>query len=119
MIEISLNNVKKSFGFKNILDGLNIEIKTGDRVSIIGENGCGKTTVLDIINSIESIDSGSLAIRKGAKIGYLNQQPENKYNNNIFENIKHIDEYDNEFWLARELQKVLEYKDWRNFQKSN
>ena len=42
---------------------------------------------------------------------------ENKYNNNIFENIKHIDEYDNEFWLARELQKVLEYKDWRNFQK--
>lgn len=43
---------------------------------------------------------------------------ENKYNN-IFESIKHIDEYDNEFWLARELQKVLEYKDWRNFQKSN
>ncbi|MDD6479810.1 MAG: hypothetical protein PUF22_00810 [Clostridium sp.] len=42
---------------------------------------------------------------------------ENKYNNNIFEIIKHIDEYDNEFWLARELQKVLEYKDWRNFQK--
>lgn len=42
---------------------------------------------------------------------------ENKYNNNIFENIKHVDEYDNEFWLARELQKVLEYKDWRNFQK--
>lgn len=42
---------------------------------------------------------------------------ENKYNNNIFEIIKHIDEYDNEFWLAHELQKVLEYKDWRNFQK--
>ena len=41
---------------------------------------------------------------------------ENKYNN-IFESIKHIDEYDNEFWIARELQKVLEYKDWRNFQK--
>ena len=87
MIEISLNNVKKSFGFKNILDGLNIEIKTGDRVSIIGENGCGKTTVLDIINSIESIDSGSLAIRKGAKIGYLNQQPENKYNNKVVKDI--------------------------------
>ena len=81
MIEISLNNIKKSFGFKNILDGLNIEIKTGDRVSIIGENGCGKTTVLNIINSIENIDSGTIAIRRGAKIGYLNQQPENIYNN--------------------------------------
>ena len=40
-----------------------------------------------------------------------------KYTNNIFENIKNIDDYGNEFWFARELQKVLEYKDWRNFQK--
>ena len=36
---------------------------------------------------------------------------------NIFENIKHIDEYGNEYWYARELSKVLEYKDWRNFLK--
>ena len=42
---------------------------------------------------------------------------ENEYTNSIFESIKHIDEYENEFWYARELQKVLEYKDWRNFQK--
>ena len=40
-----------------------------------------------------------------------------KYNNSVFEDIKHIDEYGNEFWYARELQKVLEYKDWRNFKK--
>ena len=46
MTEISLTNVTKTFGFKNILNGLNIEIKTGDRISIIGENGCGKTTIL-------------------------------------------------------------------------
>lgn len=83
MIEISLNNIRKTFGFKNILDGLNIEIKTGDRVSIIGDNGCGKTTILNIINYQESIDSGSVAIRRGAKIGYLPQQPENIYNNKI------------------------------------
>ncbi len=42
---------------------------------------------------------------------------ENKYTNSIFENIKHTDEQGNEFWYARELQKTLEYKDWRNFQK--
>lgn len=40
-----------------------------------------------------------------------------KYNEIIFENIKHIDEYGNEFWYARELSKALEYKDWRNFLK--
>ncbi len=39
-----------------------------------------------------------------------------KYNISVFENIKHIDENGNEFWYARELQKALEYKDWRNFQ---
>lgn len=40
-----------------------------------------------------------------------------KYSENIFESIKHIDQNGNEFWYARELSKVLEYRDWRNFQK--
>ena len=38
-----------------------------------------------------------------------------KYSNKTFEDIKRIDEYGNEFWYARELQKVLEYKEWKNF----
>lgn len=40
-----------------------------------------------------------------------------KYTEKLFEEIKHIDKNGNEYWLARELQKVLEYKDWRNFNK--
>ena len=40
-----------------------------------------------------------------------------KYTNNTFESIKHVDEYGNEYWYARELSKVLEYSDWRNFLK--
>lgn len=40
-----------------------------------------------------------------------------KYNKNIFESIKHINEYGDEFWFARELQEVLSYKEWRNFYK--
>lgn len=39
------------------------------------------------------------------------------YNNKIFDSIKHIDENGNEYWEARKLQKVLEYKEWRNFKK--
>ena len=99
MTEISLSNIKKSFGFKNILDGLSIEIKTGDKLSIIGENGCGKTTILNIISSIENIDSGSISIRKGARIGYLSQQPENNYNNKtvkeiLYDSFKDILDYE-------------------------
>ncbi len=44
------------------------------------------------------------------------KQLEDNNNNKTFEDIKHIDEYGNEYWLARELQKVLEYKEWRNFE---
>ena len=40
-----------------------------------------------------------------------------KYSENIFESIKHIDQNGNEYWYARELSKVLKYRDWRNFQK--
>ena len=39
----------------------------------------------------------------------------NKYTSKTFEDIKHIDEYGGEYWFARDLQKVLEYKEWRNF----
>ena len=38
-----------------------------------------------------------------------------EYNDKIFESIKHIDEYGNEYWCARELQKILGYKEWRYF----
>lgn len=48
----------------------------------------------------------------------MNQiQKHNKYSDKTFEDIKHIDEYGNEFWFARELQVALEYKEWRNFEK--
>ena len=42
MIEIELNNVKKNYGLKNVLDGVSFEVKTGERVSLIGENGSRK-----------------------------------------------------------------------------
>ena len=41
----------------------------------------------------------------------------NEYTDNTFENIKHIDKDGNEYWYARELSTVLEYRDWRNFLK--
>ena len=76
MIEISLSNIKKSFGFKNVLNGISFEIKVGEKVSLIGANGSGKSTILNIISGLENPDSGLLSIRKGSNIGYLTQQPE-------------------------------------------
>lgn len=46
----------------------------------------------------------------------LTHEEENNYTESLFESIKHINEYEQEFWYARELSKVLEYKDFRNFE---
>lgn len=73
MIEIELNNIKKDYGLKNVLDGVSFEIKTGERIALIGDNGSGKSTILKIISGEEKADSGKVNIRKEAEIGYLKQ----------------------------------------------
>lgn len=75
MIEISLNKINKSYGFNSVLNNLSFDVKTNERVALIGSNGCGKTTTLKIIMGIESYDSGNISIRKESKIGYLTQMP--------------------------------------------
>lgn len=81
MLEISLSKIEKSFGFNKVLDKFNMDIKTSERVALIGPNGCGKSTVLKIINNLETIDSGSISIRKNATIGYLSQIPDLRKDN--------------------------------------
>lgn len=95
MIEIELNNIKKSYGLKNVLNGFNMEITTGERVAIVGQNGSGKSTILKVIAGEESIDDGKVNIRKGSTIGMLNQIYEKKYDNPtvkefLFESFKDI-----------------------------
>ena len=64
MIEIELNNVKKNFGLKNVLDGVSFEVKTGERISLIGENGSGKSTILKIISGDEKQDARKCKYKK-------------------------------------------------------
>ena len=88
MIEISLNKIVKTFGFnKTVLDNLSLEFKTGEIITLIGENGCGKSTILNIISGIEKVDSGSLSIRKGATIGYLKQIPDERNNDDTVKDV--------------------------------
>ena len=73
MIEIELNNIIKNYGLKNVLNGMNLTLKTGERAVIIGCNGAGKSTVLKIIMKQENISAGTINIRKNATIGMLKQ----------------------------------------------
>ena len=78
MLEIVLNKVNKNFGNKQLLKNVSFEIKTNERVALIGQNGCGKTTILKMIAKEENISSGDIFIRKDAKVGILTQQPDPK-----------------------------------------
>ena len=73
MIEIELNNIIKNYGLKNVLNGMNLTLKTGERAAIIDCNGAGKSTVLKIIMKQENISAGTINIRKNATIGILRQ----------------------------------------------
>ena len=75
MTELSLNNIEKTFGFKKILNGFDLELKTGERVALIGPNGSGKTTIFNMITGDEIPTAGQISIRKGATVGFLSQMP--------------------------------------------
>ena len=81
MIDINLNKVNKSYGFDKILNNIDLTIKKGEKVALIGPNGTGKSTILKLICKEENVTSGEISIRKGVNIGYLSQIPINKDTN--------------------------------------
>ena len=76
MIICSGNNITKNFAGSQLFTNIAFQIQEGSRTGLVGSNGCGKTTLLNIISKKEHIDSGQLAIRNGAKVGYVQQIPE-------------------------------------------
>lgn len=75
MLEINLSKAVKSYGFNKVLDEFDFDVTTGERVALIGPNGCGKTTLFKLIAGIEKASSGTVATRKEATIGLLTQTP--------------------------------------------
>lgn len=73
MIECSINNLTKYYGANKIFENISFELKTGDRVGLIGQNGCGKTTLMKILMGAEDYHEGNISYRSGARLGYLDQ----------------------------------------------
>lgn len=71
----TIQNISKMLGGNTIFEGLSLEIKTGDRLAIVGRNGTGKTTLLKLLAGNEIPDKGSIHFKKGTSIGYLAQIP--------------------------------------------
>jgi ATP-binding cassette subfamily F protein 3 len=76
MIVVSANDLHKRYGPQVVLDGATLQVKMGEKVGLIGPNGCGKTTLLRaIVGEIEP-DQGHLSIQHDVRVGYLPQIPD-------------------------------------------
>ena len=75
MAEISVQELHKYFGEHHVLKGLSFDLQAGERASIVGPNGCGKTTLLKILAGTEDYEGGVVSIAKGARLGLLEQLP--------------------------------------------
>lgn len=74
MILLQINKLEKSFDGDIIFSDVDFEVKTGERIAIVGRNGAGKTTLMKIIAGTESYDSGNFSKGKNVSMGYLTQQ---------------------------------------------
>lgn len=71
---LAVNGLSKSYGSNSLFENLAFELKRGDHVAIIGDNGTGKTTLLKIINGVESPDFGSYKLGTKVTVGYYDQE---------------------------------------------
>ena len=71
---INLETVTKSFGLKTLLDNVSLGVQTSDRIGIVGVNGGGKTTLLEVLTGIEEPDSGRVSHNSGLRMAVVTQR---------------------------------------------
>jgi len=71
---LELRNINKKFGDKIILDNFSYQFQRGEKVGIIGKNGVGKSTLLNIVQGLETYDSGEIEVGETIKFGYFSQK---------------------------------------------
>ena len=110
MILLQLNDISKSFDGEDIFTDVNFEVKTGERIGVVGRNGAGKSTLMKIIAGVENYDSGRISKIKNLTMSYLTQQMTLNSEATVFEEMskpfEHIKKIENLIkdetdWLAR------------------
>ena len=71
---LMVKNLEKSFGSRTLFSGLNLHLRAGDRVAVIGQNGVGKSTLLNLICGLQKPDSGQILFGSNVDVGYYDQQ---------------------------------------------
>jgi ATP-binding cassette subfamily F protein uup len=123
---LSAENIAKSFGDKWLFKNISFGISRGDKIALIGTNGTGKTTFLNILTGKIPSDEGSVSVKRDIRVGYLDQSPsfDEKLpilevifssNNPIAQTVKkyeHAIETDNHDELASVMEDMDKYNAW-------
>ncbi|MEK3751972.1 ABC-F family ATP-binding cassette domain-containing protein [Paenibacillus sp. FSL E2-8871] len=82
---IQCQNVQKYHGAQLVLNSITFDIRQGEKIGLIGRNGCGKTTLFHLLNGEERPDQGQISIRKGSVVGMLAQIQEVNEKETVYE----------------------------------
>ena len=92
---VTFQDFKMCQSNKVLLDNVNISIHQFDRIVLVGENGCGKSSLLSFIKNKEECDAGNIWIAPNLKIDYLEQDPLAPTINNLLEFLSEDNQYPN------------------------
>jgi ATP-binding cassette subfamily F protein uup len=84
---LSANEIRLAYSYQTLLDGVTLAISAGEKVGLVGRNGCGKTSLLKILTGEQAADSGEISVRRALRIGYLPQEFELNPELSVQENI--------------------------------
>lgn len=87
---VSLDNVSLSFGDKQILNGVSVSVEEADRICLIGANGIGKSTLLNVLTGRLEADSGEVYLQRNTHIGFLEQNSGLSRTNTIYKEMRSV-----------------------------
>ena len=84
---LSANEIRLAYGYQTLLDGVTLAISAGEKVGLVGRNGCGKTSLLKILSGEDQADAGEISARRELRVGHLPQEFELDPAMSVHENI--------------------------------
>ncbi|NDG72399.1 MAG: ABC transporter ATP-binding protein, partial [Proteobacteria bacterium] len=85
---LSAQEIKLAYGNHVLLNGVTLTVAPGEKVGLVGRNGCGKTSLLKILAGANDPDAGEISRRRGLRTGYLPQEFELDPTRTVLENIE-------------------------------
>ena len=85
---LSANELTLNYGWQHLLNGVTLSVAPGEKVGLVGRNGCGKTSLLKILAEVQAADGGEISRRRGLRVGYLPQEFELDGTKTVHQNIE-------------------------------